>query len=231
MSERGGSQHIPRPPGARPGDPPPWSNLALADRDISLQQIRDRLTVAGTGKRHPGEGEGPRASAVLAPIYEEAGVAQLVFTRRAQHLRTHRGEVSFPGGGEDPDDADLRATALREALEETALDPSSVEIIGELDHLKTVMGRSYIVPFVGELPGRPDLEPSPAEVEHILHVPVCDLLDPGIFHAEWWGLPGLDRPIYFFEVIGDTIWGATAAMLVNLLSIITGTEARATPGA
>ena len=61
-------------------------------------------------------------------------------------------------------------------------------------------------------------------------MPICDLLDPDIFHAEWWGLPGLDRPIYFFEVIGDTIWGATAAMLVNLLAIITGTEERALPG-
>lgn len=230
MSQRGGAQHIPRPPGARPGDPPPWANLALADRDISLQQVRERLAAARPGRSHPSEEEGIRASAVLAPVYEEAGIAQLVFTRRAQHLRTHRGEVSFPGGGEDPDDVDLRATALREAWEETALDPASVDIIGELDHLKTVMGRSYIVPYVGELPGRPDLTPSPAEVAHILHVPLSDLLDPQIFRAEWWGLPGLDRPIYFFEVIGDTIWGATAAMLVNFLSIITGTEDRAVPG-
>jgi 8-oxo-dGTP pyrophosphatase MutT (NUDIX family) len=134
--------------------------------------------------------------------------------------------VSFPGGGREPDDTDLLTTALREAHEEVALDPAAVEVIGELDHLSTVMSRSFIVPSVGILPGRPDLRPAPAEVEHILHVPLDELLLPEVFHEEWWGLPGLDRPLFFFEVVGDTIWGATAAMLRNLLGLVTGTYER-----
>jgi 8-oxo-dGTP pyrophosphatase MutT (NUDIX family) len=168
---------------------------------------------------------------VLAPLYEHDGEVHMVFTRRAQHLRSHRGEVSFPGGGHDPGDDDLVATALRESWEETALDPGSVEVIGELDHLTTVTSRSFIVPYVGVLPDRPTLRPNPDEVEAILHVPLRELLDPEAFRAERWGLPGLNRPVYFFEVPGDTIWGATAAMLVNLLAIVTGTADRHVPGA
>lgn len=166
-----------------------------------------------------------RASAVLVPLYEQDGAVHVVLTRRAQHLRSHRGEVSFPGGGQEPGE-DLRTTALRESHEETGLDPASVEIIGELDHLETVTSRSFITPYVGVLPGRPQLEPNPAEVERILHVSLRDLLDPRVFREERWGLPPLDRPIYFFEVVGDTIWGATAAMLRNFLALVTGTDWR-----
>jgi len=173
-----------------------------------------------------------RASAVLAPLYAdgEGDEVHVVFTRRSQHLRAHRGEVSFPGGRHDEGDPDLETTARREAWEETALDPASVEIIGELDHLTTVTSRSFIVPYVGRLPGRPELAPNPSEVEAILHVPLRELLDLEAFHAERWGLPGLNRPVYFFEVPGDTIWGATAAMLVNFLSVVTGTADRHVPG-
>ena len=149
----------------------------------------------------------------------------VVLTRRAQHLRSHRGEVSFPGGGQDHGE-ELLATALREAREETAMDTSHIEIIGELDHLETVMSRSYIVPFVGALAGRPVLEASPDEVELILRVPLDDLLADGVFREERWGLPPLDRPLMFFEIVGDTIWGATAAMLRNLLAVATGTTWR-----
>ena len=121
---------------------------------------------------------------------------------------------------------DLRTTALREAYEETGLDPKSVEIVGELDHLETVTSQSFITPYVGLLPSRPVLEPSPSEVEKILHVRLVDLLDLGVFREERWGLPPLDRPIYFFEIVGDTVWGATAFMLRNFLALITGTEWR-----
>lgn len=148
-----------------------------------------------------------------------------MLTRRAQNLRSHRGEVSFPGGGQEPGE-DLRTTALREAAEEVALDPGLVEVVGELDHLQTVTSRSFIVPYVGFLPGRPVLDANPSEVELILHVPLGDLLVDGVYREERWGLPPLDRPIHFFEIVGDTIWGATATMLRNLLAVITHTAWR-----
>lgn len=162
---------------------------------------------------------------MLAPLYEADGDVHVVLTRRAQHLRSHRGEVSFPGGGQDPGEAPVD-TALREAAEEIGLDPRSVEVVGELDHLETVTSRSFIIPFVGVLPGPPDLHPNPAEVDRVLHVPLRELLDPGVFREERWGLPPMDRPVYFFELEGDTVWGATGAMLRNLLAVLTGTAWR-----
>lgn len=222
---RGGAQRIPRPSAHLPGGPPPWAEVTIDPDAFTLPAIREALARADTPRPSRLEGTGVRASAVLAPLYEHDGEVHVVLTRRAQHLRSHRGEVSFPGGGQDPGE-DLRTTALREAHEETRLDPTSVEIIGELDHLETVTSRSYITPYVGALPARPELEPNPSEVEKILHVRLLDLVDPGVFREERWGLPPLDRPIYFFEVVGDTIWGATAFMLRNFLALVTGTEWR-----
>ena len=146
----------------------------------------------------------------------------MVLTRRAQHLRSHRGEVSFPGGRQEPGETHWE-TALREAREEIALDPSEVRAIGQLDHLRTVTSESFIVPFVAELPGRPELVADPGEVEKVLHVPLAELLLDGVFHEELWSIGGQQRPIFFFDLVGDTIWGATAAMLRNLLAIVTGT--------
>ncbi len=134
--------------------------------------------------------------------------------------------MSFPGGGLEPGDADLQATALREAWEETALDPDLVEVIGELDHLSTITSGSFIVPYVGLLPGRPQLKPSAGEVDAVLHVPLSELLLPEVFREEQWNFGTAMRPIVFFDVVGDTIWGATASMLRQLLGLVTGTLGR-----
>lgn len=222
---RGGAQFIPRPTASRRGQPAPWDGLHLDDRRITLEAIQFSLADADRPRPSRLEGTGVRASAVLAPLYEQNGDVHVVLTRRAQHLRSHRGEVSFPGGGQEIGE-DLRATALRESQEEVGLDPTSVEIVGELDHLETVTSRSFITPFVGVLPGRPALVPNPNEVERILHVRLADLLAPDVFREERWGLPPLERPIYFFEIVGDTVWGATAFMLRNFLALITGTNWR-----
>jgi 8-oxo-dGTP pyrophosphatase MutT (NUDIX family) len=223
--KRSGAQVIPRPASIRPGSPPPWINLASADRRITLASIRGSFAAAPEPLLSPLEGTGVRASAVLAALYESGGEVYIVLTRRAQHLRSHRGEVSFPGGGQDPGE-DLRTTALREACEEVGLDPAGVEIIGELDHLQTVTSQSYIVPYVAVLPGRPTLEASPSEVELILHVPLSELLDPAIFREERWGIAPLEFAVQFFEIPGDTVWGATGRMLRNLLGLLTGTPWR-----
>jgi 8-oxo-dGTP pyrophosphatase MutT (NUDIX family) len=167
-----------------------------------------------------------RASAVLAPLYDdEHGEAHVVLTRRTWDLRSHQGEVSFPGGRQDPGES-ITDTALREAHEEIGLDASGVEVIGELDHLATFSSRSYIVPLVGVLPSRPALTPNESEVAAILHVPLAELLDPAIYREERWDFLDSERPIFFFELVGDTVWGATAAMLRQLLGFVTGTVGR-----
>lgn len=212
--------------------------LAPDERVITEEMLRRAFT-GRRGRASPIEATGTaRPSAVLAPFYDLAGDLQVVLTRRSWGLRSHTGEVSFPGGrldeGESPRDA-----ALREALEEIDLDPSTVEVLGELDHLMTVSSRSFIAPQVGLLPDVPALHPNPDEVDAVLHVPVRELLLDGVYREERWtfetpppwappedldaGEP-MEGTIFFFELVGDTVWGATAAMLRQLLSLALGLD-------
>lgn len=226
---RGGDQIIPRPLATRLGRPAPWADLPPAERRPTMADVRRALDEAGPAQRSERElmPDLDRASAVLAPLYEDDGELFVLLTRRTWEMRSHSGEVSFPGGRQDDGDTDLWQTALREAREEIALDTAALERIGELDHLATVSSHSYIVPYVGALPGRPDTAASPEEVSAILHVPVAELLDPAIYREERWELPwAQDRPIFFFELVGDTIWGATGAMIRQLLGLVTGTLGR-----
>jgi 8-oxo-dGTP pyrophosphatase MutT (NUDIX family) len=223
---RGGDQKIPRPLTARSGGPAPWAGLAADRRRPSVADVRAALAERGPARPAPVElVDGPartaRPSAVLVPLYDEGGLAHVVLTRRTWGLRTHQGEVSFPGGRVEPGESPVDG-ARREAWEEIALDPASVEVIGELDHLATVSSGSFISPFVGVLPGRPETRPSPHEVEAVLHVPLAELLDPEVFREEHWTFPGgRVQPITFFELVGDTVWGATAALLRQLLTAVT----------
>ena len=171
-----------------------------------------------------------RASAVLAPAFDAESGASVLLTRRTKELRAHAGELSFPGGGQEPGES-LEATARREAFEEIALDPTTPEIIGELDHLSTITSGSFIVPYVAVLPERPTtLIASPAEVDAILEVRIEDLLDPAIYHEEEWPLYGGWHSIVFFDLGEDVLWGATAAMLRQLLGFLTGTVGRGEMG-
>jgi 8-oxo-dGTP pyrophosphatase MutT (NUDIX family) len=156
-------------------------------------------------------------AAVLLPLYgwpEEPG---LVFTERRADLRRHAGEISFPGGRKDDADADLAATALREAQEEIGLDPSLVELGEELPTAGTFVTGYRIHPFVGRIP-RPaelDLQPNPAEVETVLAFSL-QLLREGYEMRRLLrrGVP-IHTPTY--EVEGHMIWGATARILGDLL--------------
>lgn len=227
-SGRGGPQRIPRPYNARPGGRPVWADVSEEKRRPSVDDLRSVFETLGPA--HPaaraGDGTSFRPSAVLAPVYDESGLAHVVLTRRTMQLRVHAGEVSFPGGRVEAGESAIDG-ACREAKEEIHLDPSTVEVIGELDHLSMGVTGSLIVPYVGALPGRPDTYPNPDEVDAVLHVSLAELMDPAIYREEVWTFPdGTDRSIHFFELIGDTVWGATAAMLRQLLGIVTGTLGR-----
>ena len=166
---------------------------------------------------------GSAPSGVLVLLYEHEGEPWVVLTRRAWHLRHHAGEVSFPGGRREPGDADLWATALREATEEVGLDPGNVSRIGRLDSFVTVGSRSLVCPFVATAAQRPDLVPDPVEVDQVLHVRLAELTDPASWREEVWSLDeafGGERTMTFFELHGDTVWGATAAVLRRLLTMV-----------
>lgn len=222
MTVRGGPQVIPRPPGVRPGGPPPWAHIPEPQRRVDVDALRRAFTgrrgapslVEGTGAVLP--------SAVLAAFWEHRGELEVLLTRRSQDLRAHKGEVAFPGGRVDPGESPADA-ALREACEEVRLDASTVEILGELDHLMTVTSRSFIVPFVALLPERPvGLVANPGEVDAVLFVRVAELLQDEVYREERWRWDGEERAVHFFELVGDTVWGATAAMLRHLLGTALG---------
>lgn len=221
--QRGGPQRIPRPSLWTPGRPAPWSELSSPESLVTPERIRSAFPVGRMGRESPVRSTGASEFAVLVPVYGEGSDMSVIVTRRADTLRTHRGEVSFPGGKAELGEVPV-GTALREANEEIGLDVRAVEPLGELDHLTTVTRRAYIVPVVGLLTGEPSGPVNAAEVEKVLHVPVAELLQPGVFREEQWGTSEFSRPVYFFELYGDTIWGATAALLRQFLAIVTGTD-------
>lgn len=220
---RGGPQIIPRPQLWTPGRPAPWSQVGETGGLIVPDRVRSAVPPQRRGRPSPVKELGASPSAVLVPLYEHDDEPHVVLTRRSQSLRTHKGEVSFPGGRADPGETYVEA-ALREAHEEVRLDPASVEPLGELDHLTTVTRKAYIVPVVGLIHGRPELERNPAEVDAVLHVPLSELMSPEVFREERWGHGESSRPVYFFELVGDTVWGATAALLRQLLALLTDSD-------
>jgi 8-oxo-dGTP pyrophosphatase MutT (NUDIX family) len=159
---------------------------------------------------------GARHSAVLVLLHDGPSGPEVLLTRRSWELRHHRGEVSFPGGRMDPGETPLD-TALREAHEEVGLEPTLVRPHGELEHLNTVVSRSYIVPKVATIDTRPELHGHLPEVERVLWVPLAELTRPDTYRAERWGVAGVDRVLHFFHLDDETVWGATAHMLVDLL--------------
>lgn len=165
-----------------------------------------------------------RASAVLCAVFDEGGQANLVLTRRSTRLRSHTGEVAFPGGRLEPGESPLEG-ARREALEEVGLDPALVTAVGRLAPLTTSLNPAPITPIVATLPGRPSLVPNPAEVDRVFTVPIVELLADGVYHSEVWAWPdGEGRQIQFFDLVGDTVWGATARMLSDLLDRVAATQ-------
>ncbi|MFM7070154.1 MAG: NUDIX hydrolase [Actinomycetes bacterium] len=196
---------------------------APADR-LDVERVRHIVPLGHRGRPSPVERDGATPSAVLVPLFpDDAGALSVLLTRRSWNLRTHRGEVSFPGGRTEPGETAADA-AVREAFEEVGVQPDTVEPLGELDHLTTVTRRAYIVPVVGLLPGPPALRVNRDEVDAALVVPLAELLHPEVFREERWGTGEWSRPVYFFELVGDTVWGATAALLRQLLAKLTGTD-------
>jgi mutator protein MutT len=164
-----------------------------------------------------------RSSAVLVAITDGDDGAEVLLTRRSETLRSHRGEISFPGGRVDPGET-FEEAALREAHEEVALDPAAVHLHGLLDPISTMVSRSFIVPVVGTLEQQPMLHPAEHEVERILWVPLAELTRADTFREEIWDFGGERRPIFFFELDDETIWGATARMLHQLLRVALGVD-------
>ncbi|MUV89621.1 NUDIX domain-containing protein [Halapricum sp. CBA1109] len=169
-----------------------------------------------------------RPAAVIVPVVERPNGPHVLFTKRAEHLEDHPGQMSFPGGGYEPEDDDLRATARREADEEIGLDPAEPSFHGRLDDFETVT--HYVIrPFVATVPDRP-YEPGDDEVAEIAVLALADILDPDNYETEMREHPSYGRVrLHYFHVDGYTVWGATAAMLVQFLELATDWESPPDP--
>jgi 8-oxo-dGTP pyrophosphatase MutT (NUDIX family) len=219
---RGGEQHIPRPPHVEAGRAAPWAALSNGARAVTVEQVRKAVEAAPLGRPLTPTIPGAQAAAVLVPVFEEDGVARMVLTRRSTNLPSHQGQIAFPGG-KVHDGETSEAGALREAHEEVGIPPADVDVVGPLEQLSTVASQFVLSPFVGVLATRPKLEPNPGEVARVFDVSFADLMEAGVYHEEQWDLPGFGmRPMHFFDVADETVWGATARILHDLLVLVTG---------
>ncbi|MBI5067060.1 MAG: CoA pyrophosphatase [Deltaproteobacteria bacterium] len=155
-------------------------------------------------------------ASVLVPLLVRDGAPCVLLTRRHRHLPRHPGQVSFPGGRNDPGEESL-AAALREAHEEIALEPDKAEVLGRLDETLVLASPFRLTPWVARVPYPYPYAGHPGEVDGILYVPLAALLGPGAHHVERHGAYGAQHEVHVYEVEGARIFGATAAVLWQLL--------------
>ncbi len=156
---------------------------------------------------------------ILVLLYPRRGRLHLVLTRRTEGVAHHQAQISFPGGQMDEGESGVDA-ALRETEEELGVDPSSLEVVGELTPLYVPPSNFCINPVVATAPRRPPFRRSPHEVEEVIEIPVEHLLNPKNKAAEKREIRGLEVTVPYYRFRGNKIWGATAMVLAELLDII-----------
>ena len=180
---------------------------------IVPQGLADALAAElGKRKRRELDESSGKKSAVLMPMFELDGAVHVLLLRRAEKMRRHGGQVAFPGGRFDPEDTSLAITALREAEEEVGLPRAHVRILGALDDLPTITG--YVVtPFAAWLDAPPNPKPNAAEVARVFSAPLTTFIPKprGIF------------PRIGYHVEGEFVWGATCAILRELMAVVVTT--------
>jgi 8-oxo-dGTP pyrophosphatase MutT (NUDIX family) len=159
------------------------------------------------------------AAAVLIPIVDR-GEPCLVFAKRTERVAHHRGQISFPGGIIDAADRSPLAAALREAEEEIGLPARAVEPLGALDDTETVATPFVITPWVGLVREPVRWKPDGEEIEKVIEVPWASLAADGVLRVEMRERDGVRRPVHFFDYRGETIWGATARILLGYLQLV-----------
>jgi 8-oxo-dGTP pyrophosphatase MutT (NUDIX family) len=196
----------------------------VAGAKVELAQIRRALARHTPARSH----EAGRAAAVLVPLLPRPDGLFLLFTERSKELRSHAGQVSFPGGSTDAGDRDARATALREAREEVGLREEHVEVLGLLDDCPTFVTGFVITPVVGVVDplaftaaGRYPWTPSPAEIASLQELPLDGFTDPANLRTEIRQRDGVDYQLLWYTVDGMVVWGATARILSGLIEIAT----------
>ena len=159
--------------------------------------------------------DGTARAAVLIALYPDGDDTRVVLTKRPMTMPTHAGHLAFPGGRAHPEDEDEVDTALREAEEEMGIERADVDVIGFLRPIDTVQFSLLVVPVVGVLGPEPTFTPSEREVDRVLLPTLRDLSRPEAWRSEDW----LGRDVWFYDLEGEVLWGATAMMMRQLLGL------------
>jgi len=164
-------------------------------------------------------------AAVLVPLFKKGEDCHIVFTKRSDNVRYHKGEISFPGGVFDERDVELQRTALREAFEEIGLEEKDVQVIGVLDDIVTIT-QFIVTPFVGLFPYPYSFKLSPIEIAELIEVPISALLDEDCF-SEREIIRGTGKEVvYAYQYENHIIWGATARILKQFLELISSASVK-----
>lgn len=175
------------------------------------------------GRRKPQRLEASSAapSAVLVPLFVSDGGIHVLFTKRAETLPHHQGQIAFPGGRHDTHlDASMRETATREAHEEIGLDPRHVDVLGPLDEIHTFRTNFVISPFVALIPHPYPFRPNPVEVAEVFSMSLTELRDPAGHREELWEFERMRVPITSIRYREHVIWGATERISRNLIAVL-----------
>jgi len=160
-----------------------------------------------------------REAAALVPVFEKGGEGHVLVMRRRPDLRRHPGQISFPGGTMETADADALSAALREAHEEVGIAPADVEVLGRLGEALVVTTGFRLTPWVGAVPYPYPWSVQPDEVAGLVEIPIAELDRPGAHHTEIREAHGMQHEVHFFTVGENTVWGATARVLAELVSV------------
>lgn len=164
-----------------------------------------------------------REGGVLILLYPRGERLHIVLTRRTETVRSHKGQISLPGGKREGSES-LIETALRETYEEVGVSPEGTEVIGQLSELYTPPSNYCIHPFIAYRPTGPTFRPDPVEVAEVLEVPLATLLTPSTRKVEYWSDPHFESPrqVPFFDIHGQVVWGATAMILSEFVTLLEG---------
>jgi len=176
-----------------------------------------RARLAAWERKPAAAAAGLRRAAVLVPLFVRDGGLWTVFTRRTDSMEHHRGQISFPGGAEEPGDATLYHAALREADEELGIRSDDAIALGRLSPISTVTD-FYVEPFVVALPWPYEWRPQESEIAEVIEAPIAELMRPDALERR--KLEGRDEPVLFYRYEDHVIWGATGRILSELLAAL-----------